>query len=106
MKTSFKIFQITDAGKANYAFCGWDYAKKYFSPFDYTLVYEGSDDFDSGDVAEICEEIFIKFNNTVPGFKGHYLSVSDLIVFEKEYNTLHYVDSFGFKTIQIKYKTE
>lgn len=104
MKVAYKIFQITDTGKTNYSFMGWSFAKKDFSPFDYTLVYEGSDDFDSGDVAEICEEIFIKFNNRVEGFRGHSLSVSDIIVFEKEHDTLHYVDSYGFKTIQIDYK--
>jgi len=47
------------------------------------------------------EDIYIKFNEKRPKyFKGHSLSVSDVIVINKDGNsTAHFIDSFGFKTI-------
>lgn len=47
------------------------------------------------------EDIFIKFNEQRPkDFKGHSLSVSDVVVLNKNgHLSAHYVDSFGFKNI-------
>lgn len=47
------------------------------------------------------EDIFIRFNEDRPeDFKGHSLSVSDVIVLNKKgHLSAHYVDSFGFKNI-------
>ena len=47
------------------------------------------------------EDIFTKFNLERPqDFKGHSLSVSDVIVLEQNgKTTAHFVDSFGFKEI-------
>jgi len=47
------------------------------------------------------EDIFIKFNEQRPDdFKGHSLSVSDVVVLNKNGQTsAHYVDSFGFKNV-------
>lgn len=47
------------------------------------------------------EDIFVKFNEQRPeDFKGHSLSVSDVVVLNKDgHSSAHYVDSFGFKNI-------
>lgn len=47
------------------------------------------------------EDIFSKFNDKRPeDFKGHSLSVSDVVVLNKNgHASAHYVDSFGFKTV-------
>ena len=47
------------------------------------------------------EDIFIKFNEQRPDdFKGHSLSVSDVVVLNKNgQSSAHYVDSFGFKNV-------
>lgn len=47
------------------------------------------------------ENIYMKFNIERPeDFKGHSLSVSDVVVLVKEgETTAHFVDSFGFKEV-------
>ena len=47
------------------------------------------------------EDIFVKFNEQrLEDFKGHSLSVSDVVVLNKDgHSSAHYVDSFGFKNI-------
>ena len=48
-----------------------------------------------------CEEVYRKFNIDHPAdFKGHSLSVSDIVVLrENGKNSAHFVDSFGFTGI-------
>lgn len=104
MNVKFKILQIKDIRKCNYAFLWWNIAKEDFSLLDYAVVHEGSDDFDSENLEEICEQIFVKFNTKVEGFKGHSLSISDIIIFEDNSDTLYYVNDSGFKKIQVEYK--
>ncbi|GAB6107989.1 YodL domain-containing protein [Fusibacter bizertensis] len=47
------------------------------------------------------EDIFVMFNEQRPDdFKGHSLSVSDVVVLNKNgQSSAHYVDSFGFKNV-------
>ena len=54
---------------------------------DYKLVYEGETD------EWNLDEIYYKFQFPVTGFKGHSLSMSDIIELN---GTKHYVDTFGF----------
>lgn len=103
MFVNFKILQIKNTAKCNYAFSPWKVAEDYFSLLDYNIVHKDLGYFPSRNADEVCEEIFKKFNNKVEGFKGHSLSVSDIIMLDNEYNTFHYVDQFGFKTIKINY---
>ena len=45
------------------------------------------------------ENIFIRFNHNHPeGFKGHSLSVSDVVEIDGKY---YYCDSFGFKEVEL-----
>lgn len=63
---------------------------------NYALVYSGH-----MRTNETLENLFYKFNMDRPeDFKGHSLSVSDVIVVkERGKNTAFYVDSFGFKKL-------
>lgn len=57
----------------------------------YTLVWEGNTEF------QTLEEIFMEFNFHRPSdFKGHSLSVSDIV---KTPDGYFYVNSIGFKKI-------
>ncbi len=97
----YEVWQINDTnGRSPYKFMGYSFLEKYkFSPSrrDYIKVYEANlEDMD-------LEDIFILLNTTRPeGFKGHSLSVSDIVVLKatdtgKE--SAFYVDSFGFKNL-------
>ena len=97
----YEVWQINDTNERSpYKFMGYSFLEKYkFSPSrrDYIKVYEA----DLGDMD--LEDIFILLNTTRPeGFKGHSLSVSDIVVLKttdtgKE--SAFYVDSFGFKNL-------
>ena len=66
---------------------------------DYSLVYEGNwSDIDGWSAEEKLNSIYKKFNIDIPeDFKGHSLSVSDVVVVRnKDSQTAHYVDNFGF----------
>ena len=68
-------------------------------PENYDLVYTGSlDDFEDSNK---LEAIYTKFNLDRPeDFKGHSLSVSDIIVMNNE---AHYVDSYGFVDVSDRF---
>lgn len=63
---------------------------------NYEFIYSGKMNADMN-----LENIFAKFNMDRPeDFRGHSLSVSDVIVIEMNGKaTAHFVDSFGFKEI-------
>lgn len=113
MKLRFKILQIKDVMPCSYIFRPWELAKHKFSLADYKVVYEGEDDFNTNEIAALCEIIFRKFNivggddckrlNEI-GYKGRSLNVSDIIIFDEEDDTLHYVDVFGFQTLRKGYE--
>lgn len=67
---------------------------------NYQCVYTGSlSDFDGTD--RILDALFERFNLDHPAdFKGHSLSVSDVILLNRSgATTAHYVDSFGFEVV-------
>lgn len=80
-------------------FESYDYLQKNGIKCDirnYDLIYSGY-----MRPNETLENLFYKFNMEHPeGFKGHSLSVSDVIVVkENGKHTAHYVDSIGFKQL-------
>ena len=101
----YKIYQLKK-GEENHLirFAGYDEAMKYGAertamPDSYELIYTGSlDEFDDENK---LEAIYTKFNIDRPAdFKGHSLSVSDIIVMNDEAS---YVDSFGFVDVSDKF---
>ena len=102
---SFEIYQVKS---------GEEYHDKRFAGLselggapnvaDYDLVYSGKlseIDITSENKNEILESIFTKFNTDRPeDFKGHSLSVSDVVVLHKDdTDTAHYVDIAGFSDV-------
>lgn len=65
---------------------------------NYDKVYEGNAADLSGDLGEKLESLYEKFNLDRPeDFKGHSLSVSDVVVLEDK---AYYVDEVGFKLLE------
>ena len=99
----YKIYQLKNSPE-NHAirFEGYSLAEKYgepANPENYDLVYSGSlDEFEDSNK---LEAIYTKFNLDRPeSFKGHSISVSDIIVMNNEAN---YVDSYGFVDVSDKF---
>ena len=70
---------------------------------NYDKVYDGEYSINEPfDANKICETLFEKFNIDLPeDFRGHSLSVSDVIVLENNgENKAYYCDSIGFKEIE------
>ena len=67
----------------------------------YDTMYTGTITTMSANTDVICENLFLKFNTDRPeNFKGHSLSVSDVIALKlQEAVKFYYVDSFGFKEL-------
>ena len=100
MKIQYTILQLKDMRETAYGFMRWDFAKtRNFSFDDYSIIYSGS--IDSQSIPEALEDLFEKFNTNRPAdFKGHSLSVSDIIVIKNDVSTkVFYCDSFGWKDI-------
>ena len=99
----YKIYQLKNSPE-NHAirFEGYSLAEKHgepANPENYDLVYSGSlDEFEDENK---LEAIYTKFNLDRPeDFRGHALSVSDIIVMNDEAN---YVDSYGFVDVSDKF---
>ena len=76
---TFKIHQIKDIGNTDYAFRGFKPDKFNFSDYEERYEMEFVSGMEQTDL-EICETIFHIFNLRRPeDFKGHSLSVSDII---------------------------
>lgn len=96
----FAIYQLKHLDELhNIRFESFDYLQQNSFKCDignYDLVYSGH-----MRPHETLENLFHKFNMERPeDFKGHSLSVSDVIVVrERGKSTAHYVDSFGFKQL-------
>ena len=99
IEPTYKIYQLTD----NYhdlSFEDTAYLEQHgiqptFS--NYKKVYEATLSDLSGSVSDRLEEIYTKFNMYRPAdFKGHSLSVSDVVVIDKD---PYFVDSIGFKKL-------
>lgn len=70
---------------------------------NYDKVYDGEYSiYEPFNANTICESLFEKFNIDLPeDFRGHSLSVSDVIVLENNgENKAYYCDSIGFKEIE------
>lgn len=94
---TFKIYQLKDVAENRYKLFGrFNRQPEPVSISDYELVYEGS----LSDKATL-ESIYKKFNMKRPNdFKGHSLSVSDVIVIEQDgQQQAHFVDSVGFQNV-------
>lgn len=96
----YRIHQIKDIGNTDYAFRGYDPEKFCF--LDYDCKYEG--EFEACEYKtdlEICEVIFHIFNMRRPeDFKGHSLSMSDIIELDIDgHRRLYYCDTCGWQRI-------
>ena len=99
-ENSFSIYQLRFG--AEYKFDSYDNMTKkgyVIIPTDYHPVYTG----DLGNMS--LEDIFVKFNMETPaGFRGHSLSISDIIVLRKgDYKEAYYVDSIGFRDVSERF---
>lgn len=99
---TFKIHQIKDIGATDYAFRGYDPKKFNFKDYEerYEMEFESIDDKTN---LEICEVIFYIFNMRTPkDFKGHSLSMSDVIEIKSRGRSyFYYCDMCGFVRVQV-----
>ena len=105
---TFKIHQIKDIANTDYAFRSFNPGKFNFKDYEerYEMEFES---FDEKSNLEICETIFHIFNMRRPAdFKGHSLSMSDVIELNRDgRKQFYYCDMCGFtrlnrKDLQIK----
>lgn len=105
----YGIYQLKDGpGLRDFRFAGTaDLVKRGIAsdnfqeiqPGNYNLVYTGELSQIEGDTqSQKLGRLFLKFNTDHPeGFKGHSLSVSDIVVLHEDgKNSAHFVDSYGF----------
>lgn len=91
---NYKIYQV-DPHDCDYAFEWWSWAQDRFDFNDYELKYEG--EIEVEDVNKTLEDLFTKFNIKRPqDFKGHSLSVSDIVELDGKY---YYCDNVGWTDI-------
>lgn len=90
----YKILQLINP--TAYSFMPYDYAIRHgFRDSDYYVVYEG--ECPDGDDIETLERLFYEFNCCRPAnFKGHSLSVSDLIELD---GLAYYCNNIGWKAL-------
>ncbi len=99
-KRRFSIYQLKSSDELHdIRFEPYDYLRKNGIPCDignYDLMYSGH-----MRPHETLENLFYKFNMEHPvNFKGHSLSVSDVVVVrERDKSTAYYVDSVGFRQL-------
>ena len=104
IKMKFKIYQIRDIENCPYAF--GKYKEDRFTMDDYYEVYESNEYIsteEKSDIFSTLEEIFEIFNcNRPEKFKGHSLSVSDIveILNDGDNNGLYYCENFGWKKVR------
>jgi antirestriction protein ArdC len=100
---SYAIYQLRqDASTAELRFMGTEYLEKQgleVSRENYAAVYAG--DLPDGSTNDRLNSLYETFNIAHPeDFKGHSLSVSDIIVMRQAGKvSCHYVDPFGFKEL-------
>ena len=97
---SYQIYQLKDTNEnKDVRFCGLDEMKRQAGPVNvnrYDAVYAG--DMPPG---MDLESLYLRFNtNTPDDFRGHSLSISDVIVVSSDsYRRAYYVDVFGFSEL-------
>lgn len=75
---NYKIKQIKDIDNCEYAFRHYNWVKDKINLDDYEVVYEGKLDY--LEMPNALEELFDIFNVRRPNdFKGHSMSVSDIV---------------------------
>lgn len=93
----YEILQIKKVliSTGTWLFMDYEYAKKNgFDIRDYEVVYAGKIAVDKN-IYSVLDDLFIKFNANRPeDFKGHSLSVSDIIRLED--GRVFYVDPIGY----------
>ena len=90
----YKILQLINP--TDYMFMPFEYAITHGFKFsDYYVVYEGEIECEKS-IIDVLERLFVKFNvNRPDDFKGHSLSVSDLIDLD---GFCSYCNPTGWKT--------
>lgn len=93
-----RVWQLKPDVDVRMKFIGYDELCSRFGPPDkanYQTVYDGA--VETNDL----EALYTKFNmNHPPGYKGHSLSMSDVLeLYDETGSTFHYVDRFGFKDV-------
>lgn len=97
---TYSIYQLKrDEDMRDYSFASMDELNRKgltVNPDNYEKVYEAPKT-----AEDTLDSIYYRFNMEHPAdFRGHSLSVSDVIVFhENGVDTAHYVDSYGFTAI-------
>lgn len=103
---SYEIFQSTI--KSSFAFMPWKYTKEHNFSFNfYKKVW--SDKEEARDDLDLLNYLFEKFNINHPkDFKGHSMSVSDIVrIMDVNGNTkYYYCDVFGWEDITKEMKGE
>ena len=97
---TYKIYQLKDNDENAFKmFEGWSNQPEPVSITDYDLVYEGNLADING--ANELENIYTKFNIDRPDdFKGHSLSISDVVVIEQDgQEQAYFVDRVGFQNV-------
>ena len=98
MKYQFQIWQVKEEYERDFAFRRFDSLKGEIKKDRYQKVYDSEVDYEFVDSMVVLEEIFRMFNVERPlDFKGHSLSVSDVVVID---GVAYYCDSFGFKKVE------
>ena len=97
---TFKIHQIKDIENTDYAFRSFNPGKFNFKDYEerYEMEFESLKEKTN---TEICEVIFYMFNVRRPSdFKGHSLSVSDIIEINRHGSSaFYYCDICGFSRL-------
>lgn len=100
MIMKFDIYQLKEEYSYEYGFMRYEFLEKHGKTVDkdkYCLMYRDAEIGIDCSEGEYLERIFTRFNiNRPEDFKGHSLSVSDVIVLN---GTAYYTDSFGFKKL-------
>ena len=96
-----RIWQLKPEVDIYKKFISLDEAEKQFGtpdPSDYHVVYDGH--LGTNDL----EAIYTRCNtNHPPGYKGHSLSMSDVVeLYDETSNSFHYCDRFGFSEISFE----
>ena len=98
------IFQLKDLEMCNYAFRGYEVAKKDLSPRDYDRSCKLLVDNNVFGVESVLEDLFRSTNvGEARKFLKHSLSVSDIVVLEEDsglYVGTYYCDDFGWGQIK------
>ena len=98
----YTILQIPAEDRRDYKFMWFDYAINHgFDIDDYLRVYEGEIEPNERGPLATLEQLFFIFNVNQPeDFKGHSLSVSDIVILNGKY---YYVDNIGYREIPESY---